>query len=239
MSPEAEQIYKALLKTGNQDYFKQLGLGQGAPASEVERAFQLLVKQFHLSQMENHFKDEVLDAARHLLQKLSTAHTVLTNPKRREEYLKVPQNGPPPNPDPMLMAESNFNQAQLFIKYGNLKDALTSVDEALKLNAKEPDYLLCKGDIMMRQSLKAEEPVNPEVEKLLRRALELRDNYFRANFALGNYFKNKQDFAQALRHYQRSCEAKPDFAEAAREVRLLTMRQDKNQGLLARLKKKG
>src|SRR5262249_1464654 len=133
--------------------------------------------------------------------------------------------GEAPPPEPVITAEVEYCKAVMHLRFNNLQEALTTIQEAIKLNPKEPDYLIMQAQAQMKLDIQNSGEPSALVGELLSRAQQLNPNYFRPHFELGIYYKLKKNTSKALSYFRQALERKPSMLEAEREIRVLEKRE--------------
>ncbi|MCI0571151.1 MAG: DnaJ domain-containing protein [Myxococcaceae bacterium] len=103
LDPERKQEILALeARAETVDHFSLLGVSAGASPAEVKRAFYALSQRFHPDRFYGRSLGSFRARVERLFLRLSEAHATLTDPERRQAYLKAhPELAAPPAPGPL------------------------------------------------------------------------------------------------------------------------------------------
>ena len=217
----------ALITT--QDYFQMLGLERDAPPEAAQRAYIALAKEWHPDRLTPALAS-AKDACGKVFSYLSEAHATLKDPAKREEYMKrLKQGGATPDEQAkvqaILEAATEFQKAEVLFKR-SLSDprGYEFLKRAIEL---DPDQVLYRATLVWVDAQSPECQARDktlEKVKALDEAIRQSPNCERAIFYRAMLHKRVGDDKSAIRDFRQAAELNPKNLDAAREVRLHTMR---------------
>ncbi|HLG21079.1 MAG TPA: DUF4388 domain-containing protein [Bdellovibrionota bacterium] len=230
----AAEIAKRLEASAKQTYFELFGQGQKATTAEIKKAYFDLAKIFHPDRLPASTTKEDKKLAESLFAKLSEAHNVLSNDNSRKEYeatLQLQASGvDAQKANDIIQSEIEFQKGQILIKKGDFPAAIASLREAVKLYEKEPEYLVYLGWALYRQASKSRNAKEvQEGRALLEKGLKMNGQLVQGYFFLGMMAKSEGDLGRAKQLYQKVVDLQPKHQEANSELRLMNMRDTKQQ----------
>ena len=238
-------ILHRLELSNKQNLFELLGLKIGAPPAEVKAAYFSLAKIYHPDRLPPLLGKGERKEAETLFAKFSEAHTVLTNEAQRKEYeasLKLESSGlDAQHANEIVQSEIEFQKGQIQIRKGDIEGALETLRHAVALYDKEPEYYVYLGWALYRHGAKGKSAKEmSEGKSNIEKGVKLNDKLAQGFFYLGMIAKNDGDLARAKRMFGATLEIQKNHAEANSELRLLNMRDAKEQsgGLKGLFKKK-
>jgi Tfp pilus assembly protein PilF len=163
---------------------------------------------------------------------MGEAHVTLTDPVRREKYMKlVSEGGATPEAQHKIAlvveAATAFQKAEIFMKRNDLAQAEPLARKAYEDDPMQPDYLALVAWI------EAQKPQNQNAAGaqasivMINEALDINKQCERAYFYRGMLHKRLGDTHAAVRDFRRAAEMNPRNLDAVREVRLHMMRREK------------
>jgi curved DNA-binding protein CbpA len=135
--PEYERVM------ASKDLFGVLRLQRDAPVDECKASYLALAKRFHADAFAGLDLGDATEKLSELFAKISEAHSVLTDSKRRADYLILLERqdaGLPTDVDVIFKAEAAFNRGDALAKQGRFSDAEAAFKEALKLDTSVAQY---------------------------------------------------------------------------------------------------
>ncbi|HEY8079830.1 MAG TPA: hypothetical protein VIF62_37120, partial [Labilithrix sp.] len=172
---------------------------------------------------------DVKDACSKVFAHLTEANAVLTDPKRRAEYMTLLKDGGATPDDQakiqsVIEAATDFQKAEFHLKRNETAQAYEIVKRAYALDPDQADYLA------MLTWIEAQRPEWTGREKtlekiaMLDRCLKMNTNCTRAYFWRGLLFKRIDEHSKAMKDFKKVVELDPRNLDAAREVRLHNIR---------------
>lgn len=230
------------LKKG--DCFEMLGVQNGASPEDVKAAFMKLAKELHPDRVGKKLEKDDRKRLADVFAALTQAHTTLTNPKMRQEYLSsLPQaSGEEEDEDQLkvrsaIEAESSYQKALVFLRRSETAKAVEMLNRSLELAPEEPEYLACWAHAQALQR-----GPGAGVDDLLvqlRSAAEKVPKSVRVQGYFAHMLKRAGRLNEAAAHFEKVLQQSPSNIEAARELRLLKMRikkdSEKSKGFFDKL----
>lgn len=236
----------------HQSHYEILGVPNNAAKEDIQKAFFALAKVWHPDKLPAALGD-VRDACSKVFSKISEAHSTLMDPARRGDYDNALRDGTGSAAEQqkvqeVLEAANNFQKALIVLKRN---DTTLGEDLARRAYAADPsqaDYLaLVTWLDSQKPSNQNRDKTNALIAKL-DEAIKMNANCERAFFYRGMLHKRNDNMKQAIKDFKRAVELNAHNLDAAREIRLFSMRapgatpagkpDDSIGGLFGRLFKK-
>ncbi len=231
MRKRRDDILERAKYIDREDYFQMLDVDRKATVDDVKTAFFKLAKLWHPDRLAAPIAD-VRDACSRVFSRMGEAHATLTDPKKRENYMKlISEGGATPEAQAtianVIEAATNFQKAEVLLKRNDLVQAEAMARKAHEADPDQPDYAA------MVAWLEALKPENQTPErthasiKMLDRAIKLSNRCERAYFYRGMLHKRDGNPHAAVKDFRKAAELNPRNIDAVREVRLHEMRSQK------------
>jgi DnaJ-domain-containing protein 1 len=212
----------------HQSHYEILGVPNNAPKEDIQKAFFALAKVWHPDKLPVALGD-VRDACSKVFSKISEAHSTLMDPARRGDYDNALRDGTGSAAEQqkvqeVLEAANNFQKALIVLKRN---DTTLGEDLARRAYAADPsqaDYLA------LVTWLDSQKPINQNRDKTnaliakLDEAIKMNANCERAFFYRGMLHKRNDNMKQSIKDFKRAVELNAHNLDAAREIRLFSMR---------------
>jgi curved DNA-binding protein CbpA len=227
---EIEQKAKSI---DRETYFQILGVSAESSIDDAKTAYFALAKTWHPDRLAADLVDLKSEVAR-IFTLMAEAYQTLTDPDRRAKYLQLTKQGGGTPEDQaevarVMEATTAFQKAEFFVGKGHLAEAEPHAKRALELDPQAPDHVAVWIWI---QASKPERRESAKYDDLLPRldALLL-DNprHERARYYRAMILKAANRMNEAIRDFKEIVEQNPKNVDAVREVRLYTMRQDRDR----------
>lgn len=209
-------------KLQSADHFQALGVQPEATAAQVKMAYFQLAKTYHPDAGSPEEGAEARKLRSDIFARLGEAWAVLGDDERRAHYLEEMKGGGPASVDVMaiLQAEQVFHAATLLVKARKFEEAVKKLDEAIQLNAEEPEFGIWRAWaafhlVPSEQRSRQVVAASQAIEAGLRLAPRCVSGYL----FLGRMAKLAGDAAAAERHFKRGLEVDPGNAELKSELR--------------------
>jgi curved DNA-binding protein CbpA len=224
-------------------HYELLGVPNNATGQEVQAAYFALVKKYHPDRLPPSFAP-LARAAHAMFERMTEANETLNHAERRAEYDKQVQGGGGTRDAERTMrnvleSALEFQKAEVHLRKREFIQALEFVRSALAKNPDEADYHALQAWILHLSHTGADAPMD-EIMRSLDRALKSNARHERAHYYRGVILKRLKRDSEAVRHFRIAAELNPHNVDAAREVRLASMRRDSKppaagQNVLSRL----
>jgi tetratricopeptide (TPR) repeat protein len=205
-----------------------LDVARDATRDEVEAAFFALAKRWHPDRLPPELAP-VREACSRVFARMSEAHVTLTDDQRRANYMRLLADGSG-SPEmqatvaKVVEAATAFQKADVCFRRNDLVQAETFCRKALADDPTQPDYLAMFAWLAALKPENQEPAKTRESIQMLDRAIDMSDKCERAYFWRGMLLKRSGKNDLAFKDFRRAVELNPRNIDAAREVRLYTMR---------------
>jgi curved DNA-binding protein CbpA len=209
-------------------HFELLGITDAATEREVQHAYFGLVKRFHPDRLSPALAP-LVPCAQLFFERLTEASETLCNAEQRALYAKSVQDGGGTRASERMMRDviesaMEYQKAEILLKRRDFPGALALVQRALARSPDESDYNAMRGWLLHLMNPGESAPL----EDMLRsfdRALKANERNERAHYYKGVVLKRLRRDTEALRHFKTAAELNPRNVDAAREVRIATLRR--------------
>jgi len=232
------QLTQMAKRMQDQDHFAVLGVSQTAGDEEIRKAFGQLVRQFHPDRFHD-ASSSVRALSVQVFDRIKEAFEGVATQEVRSAYSEslcgghrvtaVEQEG-----RRALIAETEFQNGEQLMKERNYEGALVCLGRALEHFPSEGEYRSFYGWCLYL--------CHPDDEGMLEEALEhcrqgvkLAKEREKPYLLLGRLYKAMGKTAAAKKMFTRAVQIRPQCVEAIRELRIMNMRRDKDNGVLKRI----
>jgi hypothetical protein len=220
LDPAALQALVAKLKDA--DHFTVLGVKQDAPGSAIKIAYFQLAKSYHPDAVPTDAAPDVKKLCADVFAKVSDAWSVLADDRSRADYLEKLRSGGTADVDVarIFEAENLFQTGTLLVKARNYRDGLKKFDEAIALNADEPEFGMWKAwcEFLMADDKRSRfTHAASSIEVGLKKNPRCAQGYL----FLGQMAKIVGDLALAEKHLKRGLGVAPENTDLQRELKYL------------------
>lgn len=226
------------------NYFEILGLDRNATKEQIHKEYFKMAKMFHPDRVTGFGLTDLTGKADEIFQRINEANSILTDPEKRKEYEYEIDHGGQNLARKALEAEFEFQQAMVFFRKRQYGEALKHFKDAFKLNPQEGEHLAwIAWTVFNDPTVDREKMLSPLKEQLLE-AVNLSPKSADCNFFLGEVYLLLKEDKRALTCFNKALEINPQHVDAARQVRFIKMRREKETiqkkptGLFGRFKKK-
>lgn len=214
----------------NQNHFEILGVTKQAKPSEIQKAYQVLVKVLHPDRVPATAPVELKDLTEKLFNQVSIAYKTLSSDEKRTHYLRTLQVG---EAEEILAAESTFEAASRALQTGRFREARKLFEKCLKMKGHRSDtpLYLCWALLQEKRSLTGD-----DVSKLLSKASSYiskiphedrhSPQYF---YTRGLYYLIKPDLYKAEACFRNAVALDSMFIDAQRELKALKSRLERTK----------
>jgi curved DNA-binding protein CbpA len=231
--PEYERVM------ASKDLFGVLRLPRNAPVDECKASYLVLAKRFHADSFAGLDLGDATDKLSDLFAKISEAHSILTDAKRRNEYLILLERqdaGMPTDVDVIFRAEAAFNRGDALSKQGRFSDAEAAFKEALKLDTSVAQYHVGLAHAILKGRGASGAA---EAREVLDKSLALNPEHVAAMMLKAHALELEGDSTAALKLLSDVLAIDPSSAEAGGQYKALRDRMKKGGegkgGLLGKL----
>ena len=221
-----------------QDYFTLLDVSESDSREQVRKSFYNMVKKYHPDRFfEQNALPDLKDKVNALFQHISDAHETLSDANAKTRYLNDRQgekNSSTTSLENILQAETAFQKGIISFRVKKYDQAQKAFAEALEICPNEAEYLMYQTWSAYKFNPKTTDIIKTRTNLL--RAIELNPTLSLAHLFLGYLCKDKGNEKEALRHFEKAIQVDPNCTEALREIRLMSMRKEKEKkGLFGKM----
>jgi tetratricopeptide (TPR) repeat protein len=232
LSPELSARWQEIVDRAGtidrSDYFMMLDVARDATKEDIEGAFFQLAKTWHPDRLPGEL-GPVRDACSRVFSRMSEAHATLSDEEKRKHYMTLLADGSG-SPETqatvakVIEAATDFQKAEVCFKRNDLAQAELWCRKAAAGDPTQASYhaLLAWLTAMKPESQSPERTL--ESIKVLDAAVKQSERYEQAYVWRGLLYKRLGKDDLAMRDFKRAVELNPKNIDAAREVRLFTMR---------------
>jgi curved DNA-binding protein CbpA len=222
------------------NHYQLLNISQNVSAADINTAYFALVKKFHPDRLPTTLAP-LLRCAQQLFERLTEANDTLSNPEDRLQYDRAVADGGGTRAAERMMrnvldSTLEYQKAEVLMKRRDFAQAMQHVRAALNKNPEEPDYHAMYGWLLHLMNPSEPAPLE-EILASLDRAIKANPNSERTHYYRGVVLKRLKRDKEALQHFRVAVQINPRNVEAARELRLASMRRDSKpppSGLLSK-----
>ncbi len=237
LGPELRERWQKVLTRGrlmeNQNYFEMLGVDKNVTSPDAKSEFFKLAKEWHPDRL-----PAELAALRPFVEiifsYMNEAQKVLSDDEQRTAYLRtVREGGGTPAAERLMQtildSALSYERVQVFARRHQYDEALELLQKILAITKDEPDYHAMYGWLLMMKHPGTDAPTTKILEAF-DRAIELHEDHEKAQLYKAQLLKRLGRHTEAMRHYKKAVSINPNNLDAAREVRIAQMRDDKQTG---------
>lgn len=205
------------------DHFEVLGLKQGAFASHIKAAYFQLAKAYHPDAAPPDEPPEVKKLRADVFARVGEAWAVLGDDQKRARYLEELRTGAA-EVDVMaiLQAENLFQMATVLVKTRKYDEALQKLEEAVKLNADEPEFAVWRAWLQFLVApQERKKALQAAASQVIEGALRKNPRCMPAYLFLGQIARLMGDAASAERAWKRGLAVDDRNVDLQRELRYL------------------
>lgn len=249
-APANKKLRESLLRDYSrmigQDHFELLGVEKSADNETIRQNYFNLAKVYHPDRFQGeNLSLDLSEKLGELFQRIGQAYHVLSDPKRKAQYVKelTGKSADKDKVSNILQAETAYQRGLVLIKTKKYEEALQSLEQAVKLSPQESEYLTQWGWVRYKCANGEVEQIQ-EAKRALIQAIELNPRLDKAHLYLAYLLKEEGKEGEAEKRFELALKSNPKCTEALRELRLLSMRREKDRessasgGLLGRFFKK-
>ena len=218
-----------------QTHYELLGVSPEVTPESLKNAYLERVKRYHPDRAARHGLAGHQEKLEAILLQVREAYETLSVPESRAKYDAQLQGGAEATPeqvgemvDRALAAERAYQMAVMLERQHRLEDAQQQAEEALRLQPEQGEFRC-----MALWLQAARRPAQAAVEDLVPAMLEAASRVLpheRAQMQAARLLQRAGRPGEALEHFRRVLRRNPQNVDAAREVRLVELRQARQQG---------
>jgi tetratricopeptide (TPR) repeat protein len=222
-------LRKALLavapRATERDLFARLGIPDTATRDDVKKAFLALARQFHPDRFAAPSLGDLAETVKEFFTAVNEAYEVLTDDRRRAEYLARRKAGATSSPAQTGAARVDFEKGEACLRTRDVARARGFYEAAVRADPR-PEYQAALAFAILQ------DPARRDRDRARALAAEAsRDAACdRAQYVAGLVARDEGDVARAERLFRAAAAANPRNADALRELRALEARRGERRG---------
>jgi curved DNA-binding protein CbpA len=236
LSPELSERWQRITTRGrlieNQNYYEMLGVDKKVQSADVKTEFFKLAKEWHPDRLPPDLAP-LRPFVEIIFSFMNEAHKVLSDEEQRLAYLRtVREGGGTPAAERLMQSILDsalaYERVQVFARKHQYDEALELLQRILSLTKDEPDYHAMYAWLLMQKHSGPDSP-NAKILESLDKAIALYEDHEKAHTYKADLYKRMGRHNEALREYKKVAQINPKNVEAAREVRIAQMREEKDR----------
>lgn len=214
-------------------YYDILEISPRASADDASKAYMKLAKRWHPDRLPSMFGD-LLEHMREIFRYLTEAHETLSSDNKRLEYEQLVKSGlgSPASQKRMLEtldSATEVQRADVLLQQRLYNEALVHAETAINLTPKDADAHVAYASALYNLHADSKEVPFDDMLKSLNIALDDNSKHERAHYYKGLILKRMGKTKEALAHFKLTLQINPRNVDAAREIRLATLRKESIQ----------
>jgi curved DNA-binding protein CbpA len=208
----------------NADHFQVLGVKRDASAAQIKTAYFQLAKLYHPDASPPGDSPEARKTRADVFAKVSASWGVLGDDQERAHYLELLESGGVGEVDVSVIfqAEQLFETATVLVKGRKYDEAAKKLDEAILLNADEPEFGVWKAWIDFLLAPEDEKAAQQRSSaSAIEAALRLNPRCMPGYLFLGQMARLTGDTVAAEKHFKRGLALDSENVELQRELKYL------------------
>lgn len=203
------------------DYYKILGLKKGASRDEVKKAYHRLAKEYHPDIHYQEGMDEMEGMLDAILTRITEAYDLLSIEEKKKEYdlysiVSKHERRKPKEEKSDVRALAQYQRGLDAFKKGDLKEAVNSIEWAIKIEPTRPAYYTLLGQILSLIPGRIKDAENSFIK-----AIELEPSNTESYIGLGLLYKNRGMRLRAIKSFEEALIWDPENIEAKKELEAL------------------
>lgn len=180
-----EECLARLDAVATRDHYSVLGISRDASVDSIKAAYYTVARRYHPDRFRSGELQDLLPRFEEFFASVTEAHNTLSDPAQRSEYDRTAGISPPDTQkkDGSELARQNFLKGRSMVAQKRLTEALKFLENAVKQDARRPEYRLELGLLLARNPRRRE-----DAEQQLLAALELSPSLGSAYRGLGEMY---------------------------------------------------
>jgi curved DNA-binding protein CbpA len=196
------------------NYYQALNVAKDVSEAEIKRAYFSLARKYHPDRFDRDLPASIRNQVEEVFDYITKAYRTLTNREKRIEYnSRVSFSGKEEEANLSKKAEIKFRQGKTLFNQGKYEDALTLLEEAVRLRPNKGDYYLMLGMTESRIPF-----YRKKAEQDFLKAIELEPWNPEGFVGLGVLYKQEGLLTKARRHLKKALEMDSEHEMALKEL---------------------
>jgi len=208
-----EECLQRLNPPAHADHYQVLGLDSRAGGDAIRSAYYALARRYHPDRLRATPLADLLPAAEVFFARVTEAYNTLSKADLRKEYdvlrMQSKRTEEAARSDTGFLARQNFLRGRTLAREKKVQEALTFLENAVRMDDGQADYHLELGQLLARNPRRRE-----DAERHLLRATTLAPASVPAYLALGSLYRRSGRKEHAGRQYREALRWDPENAEA-------------------------
>lgn len=210
--------YNAMVE---KDYYQILGLKKGTSRDEVKKAYHRLAKEYHPDIHYQEGMDEMKGMLDAIFRKITEAYDLLSIEEKKKEYdlysiVSKHERRKPKEEKPDVRALAQYHRGLDAFKKGDLKEAVSSIEWAIRIEPAMPAYYALLGEILSFIPGRIK-----DAESSFIKAIELEPSNTESYIGLGLLYKKRGMRLRAIKSFEEALIWDPENIEAKKELEAL------------------
>ena len=199
------------------DYYRIIGISRGASDDETKKAYFQLARIFHPDRFERDILEKNRETIEEVFDAITNAYRTLSNKEKRREYdLGAGSGRGEDSQDVNKKADTKFRQGKTLYNQERYDEAVTFLDEAVRLRGNKGDYHLLLAMAEARLS-----SFKKKAEDDFLKAIGLEPWNPEGYVGLALLYKNEGLLTKATKQLRKALEADPEHKVAKHEYDLI------------------
>ncbi|MBI5746212.1 MAG: DnaJ domain-containing protein, partial [Nitrospirae bacterium] len=200
------------------DHYQILGLKKGASGDEVKKAYFRLAKEYHPDIHYQEGMDEMKGMLEAIFRKITESYDVLSVDQKKQEYdlysvISKHERRKPKEEKTDVRAQSQYQRALDAFNKGDLREAVNSIEWAIRIEPTRPVYYTLLGQILSRIPGRTKDAENGFIK-----AIELAPSNPENYIGLGLIYKKGGMKQRAIKTFEEALVWDPENREAKKEL---------------------
>ncbi len=212
---ERNEVLAILGRAYGADHYAVLGLDRRASAEQIREAYYALARRYHPDRFRSGPLQDLLGKIEVFFTQVTEAYNTLSSAEKKAEYdqglghvaARSEATGPS---DAAYLARQNFLRGKSLAEKKRFPEAATFLENAVKLDASQPEYHLELGRLLTRFPRR-----KAEAERSLLTCTELDPSQIEAYLALGRFYQRGGRTEDAILMFREVLRWEPGHVEAA------------------------
>jgi curved DNA-binding protein CbpA len=216
-----EEIVALLARAENADYYTVLGLGPSANDHKIRESYYVLARRYHPDRFRAGPLEDLRERVEGYFAKVTEAYNTLDNPRLRAAYdeQQKADTSREPEQDTAYLARENFRRGKALMAKGRLRDAATSLENAVQLDGRNATYRLELGQLLARNPR-----LRRQAEQHLVEVNRIDPSLAEGYLALGDLYLKSNRKDDAIRLFREVLRWEPGHLEATARLQELGIR---------------
>lgn len=223
MSTDPKQLAATLETMKSQNYFEVLNLPRTADSNAVKVGYLKMARNYHPDTVPPGSPESVVKAMADIFALIGEANRTLSDQKLRADYLaevEAGTAGEKVDVAHLLQAEELFQRGCILVKARKFAEAVKALDEAIKMNDREGEYLGWRG-YARYFTIEDKTKGLQEALKEVNQSLKINPNAAPVHYFQGFLYKAAGDLAKAKASFQSCVALDSRHIDAQRELRMM------------------